>query len=97
MDEIRVTLGRYLYRIFLLSVLFGILWTKGYLWTVFVFALLLYLFETILKPILELEAARRFDLEPEPLSEPEPHTEPEPPPRRRGGRTRWKWTPEDPS
>lgn len=87
MDHDRGALGRLFYRIFLLSILFGILWVKGYLWTVFIIALLLYLFETIVKPIAEMEAARKLDLD----------SKPEPPPRRGGGRTRWKWAPEDPT
>jgi hypothetical protein len=85
MDDSRIPLGRRLYRIFLLSALFGVLWAKGYLWTIFLLALVLYLIETILLPALEMEAARKAEVEPEP----------EPPPRRGGGRTRWEWTPED--
>jgi hypothetical protein len=88
MDELNLGLGRRLYRIFLLAVLFGVLWAKAYLWTLFIFALLLYLFETIVKPILEIEAARKAG--------PEPESQPEPRRSRGGGRTRWKWTPEDP-
>ena len=38
--------GRRLYRLFLLSVLFGVLWAKGYLWSVFILAILLYLYDT---------------------------------------------------
>ena len=92
MDALNSGLGARLYRIFLLAVLFGVLWAKGYLWTVFIFALFLYLFETIVKPLLEIEAARG-KAESEPESQPEP--EPERPPRRGGGRSRWKWPPED--
>ena len=88
MEEIAIGFGRRFYRIFLLSVVFGILVYKGYLWTTFLVALFLYLFEVIVKPILEMEAARKLESEPEP-------TEETPPPRRGGGRARWKWTPED--
>ena len=38
MDDFGFGLGRRFYRIFLLATLFGVLWTKGYLWTTFVIA-----------------------------------------------------------
>jgi hypothetical protein len=84
-------LGRRLYRMFLLSILFGVLWVKGFLWTAFIIALLLYLFDTILIPVLAMQSVEL----PEPGSEPEPEPEPEPPPRRGRARGRWKWPPED--
>jgi hypothetical protein len=84
-------IGRRLYRIFLLSILFGVLWVKGFLWSAFIVALLLYLYDTIVIPAL---AAQAIDL-PEPDTEPEPESEPEPPARRGRGRGRWKWPPEE--
>jgi hypothetical protein len=74
-----IDVGRRLYRMFLLAILFGVLWVKGYLWSAFVFALLLYLYDAIIKPARETEA---IDL-----------PEPGPPPRKK--RSRWKWEPED--
>jgi hypothetical protein len=78
-DDVPLALGRRLYRMFLLSILFGVLWVKQYLWTAFVFALLLYVLDTIVLPALAMEAAR--------VADPEPPSRPE--------RSRWKWTPED--
>jgi hypothetical protein len=76
---------------FLLSILFAVLWVKGYLWSAFLFALLLYVWDAIVVPVLAMEAAR--NPVPEPPSRPEPSSRPEPPSRPE--RTRWKWTPED--
>jgi hypothetical protein len=74
-------LGRRLYRLFLLSILFGVLWVKGYLWTSFIFALLLYLYDAIILPSLATQSIELPDVEP---------------PSRRE-RSRWKWSPDDPS
>ncbi len=73
--------GRRLYRLFLLFVLFGVLWAKGYLWSVFVLAILLYLYDTIVIPALTTQTINIPDAEP---------------PSRRG-RTPWRWNPEEPS
>ena len=78
-------LGRRLYRMFLLSILFAVLWVKGYLWSAFLLALLLYVWDAMVVPVLTMEAAR--SRETEPPSRPEPPSLPK--------RTRWKWTPED--
>ena len=72
--------GRRLYRLFLLSVLFGVLWAKGYLWSIFVLAILLYLYDTIVIPALTAQTINIPDAER---------------PSRRG-RTPWKWNPEEP-
>jgi hypothetical protein len=74
--------GRRLYRLFLLSIFFGVLWVKGYLWTVFICAILLYLYDAIVIPALATQS----------INIPEAD---EPPSRR--GRSRWKWTPEEPT
>lgn len=78
MDDLAISLGRRLYRIFLLAVLFGILIYKGYLWTTFLLVLFLYLFEAIIMPVLAMEAARRLEPEPEPNEEPPPRRRPDP-------------------
>jgi hypothetical protein len=82
--------GRRLYRIFLLSVLFAVLWVKGYLWSAFILALLLYLYDTIVIPAL---TARPIEIADPEDAEPEVEDVPKPSPRR--GRARWKWKPED--
>ncbi len=41
-----------IYRLFLLSIMFGVLWVKGYLWWAFGIALLLYLGDTFIIPLL---------------------------------------------
>jgi hypothetical protein len=74
-------LGRRLYRLFLLSILFGVIWVKGYLWSAFVIALVLYLFDVVVIPARATETIEIPDVEP---------------PSRRE-RSRWKWRPEDPS
>jgi hypothetical protein len=79
--------GRRVYRLFLLAVLFGVLGMKGFLWTAFVIALLLYLFDAIILPVLSFRAIEIPDKEEIP--------EEETPPRRR--RRRWQWNPDDPS
>jgi hypothetical protein len=86
-------LGRRLYRIFLLSILFGVLWVKGYLWTAFVIALLLYLYDAIVIPALTVRPIEIAELEEEADKEVELPPKPSASPRR--GRTRWKWKPED--
>jgi hypothetical protein len=88
----RSGLGKVLYRMFLLSTLFAVLWSKGYLWTIFIIALLFWLYDTfvigalIAQPIGPSEA----DASPPPDPEDVP-----PAPSSRRGRTRWKWKPED--
>jgi hypothetical protein len=82
-------LSRRLYRIFLLSILFGVLWIKGFLWSAFIVALILYLLDTVVLPALAMQAVQM------PEAEDQPEAEPEPPPRRGGGRGRWKWPPEE--
>jgi hypothetical protein len=72
--------GRRLYRLFLLSVLFGVLWVKGFLWSVFVLAIILYLYDTIVIPAL--------------IAQPIDIPDAEPPSRRR--RTPWRGNPEEP-
>jgi hypothetical protein len=73
--------GRRLYRLFLLSILFGVLWVKGYLWSVFILALLMYLFDAFILTVMASQTIEIPDVEP--------------PPRR--GRRRWQWNPDDPS
>jgi hypothetical protein len=88
----RSGLGKVLYRMFLLSTLFAVLWSKGYLWTIFVIALLFWLYDTF---VIGALTAQPID-PPEADQFPEPDEEedvPKPSPRR--GRTRWKWRPED--
>ncbi len=80
-DEDPLGLGRRLYRIFLLSILFAVLWVKGYLWTAFIIALLLYAYEIVIRAALAGQAIEIPDDEPAP---------------RRGNR-RWKWKPEEPT
>ena len=41
-----------IYRLFLLSIMFGVLWVKEYLWWAFSIALLLYLLDTFFIPLL---------------------------------------------
>ncbi len=48
--------GRRAHRIFLLAILFGVLGMKGFLWTAFIIALLLYLFDLIILPVLSVRA-----------------------------------------
>jgi hypothetical protein len=79
--------GRRVYRLFLLAILFGILVLKSYLWTAFIFALLLYLFDTLVLPVLSIQSVEMRDQDEIP--------DVEPPPRRR--RRRWQWNPDDPS
>ncbi len=79
--------GRRAYRLFLLAILFGILGMKGYLWTAFIFALLLYLFDAIILPVLSIQSFEIPDKEEIP--------DEDPPPRRK--RRRWQWNPDDPS
>lgn len=86
-------LGRRLYRIFLLAILFGVLWVKGFLWSAFIIALVLYLYDAIVVPALAMQAIELAGSENEPASENEPV--PQPPPRRGRGRGRWKWPPEE--
>jgi hypothetical protein len=78
-ETLSLPLGHRLYRMFLLSILFAVLWVKGYLWSAFLLALLLLIWDAVVVPVLATEAARSRD--PDPPSRPE--------------RTRWKWTPED--
>jgi hypothetical protein len=79
--------GRRVYRLFRLAILFGILVMKGYLWTALIFALLLYLFDAIVLPVLSIQSFEILDKE-------EIRDE-DPPPRRK--RRRWQWNPDDPS
>jgi hypothetical protein len=79
--------GRRVYRLFLLAILFGILVMKGYLWTAFIFALLLYLFDVIILPVLSIQSFA--------ISDKEEIPDVETPPRRR--RRRWQWNQDDPS
>ncbi|SRR5579883_569031 len=87
--EDETALGRRLYRIFLLSILFGVLWIKGFLWTAFIVALMLYLLDTIILPALAIQAMELQE------TEGQAEAEPERPPRRGGGRGRWKWPPDE--
>src|SRR5204863_8197885 len=48
----QLNIGTRIYRLFLLSLIFGVLWVKGYLWWVFSIALLLYLSDTFLFPMI---------------------------------------------
>jgi hypothetical protein len=50
----KLDLGPWIYRIFLLSFLFAVLWVKGYLWWVFWIALVLFLAETVVFPLLSV-------------------------------------------
>ena len=79
--------SRRVYRIFLLAILFGVLGLKGYLWSAFIFALLLYLFDVIILPVRSMESFEIPDKEERP--------DVETPPRRR--RRRWQWNQDDPS
>ena len=47
-------LGPWIYRLFLLSVLFAVLWVKDHLWWVFGIALILFLAETVVFPLLSV-------------------------------------------
>ena len=87
--RISSSLGGRLYRIFLLSILFGVLWVKAYLWTAFIFALLLYLYDAIVIPALTMNPIEMA----EPDDQRDQEDVPKPSPRR--GRTRWKWKPGD--
>src|SRR4051794_7908733 len=49
-----LNLGTRIYRLFLLSFIFGVLWVKGYLWWVFSIALLFYLSDTLLFPMISV-------------------------------------------
>ncbi|SRR5579883_657214 len=53
----KLDLGPWIYRLFLLSVLFAVLWVKGYLWWLFGIALVLYLAETLIFPFLSVAAS----------------------------------------
>ena len=86
-------IGRRLYRIFLLSILFGVLWVKGFLWSAFIVALVLYLCDVIVVPALAMQAIELSESASEPETENEPV--PLPHPRRGRGRGRWKWPPEE--
>ena len=48
--------GTQLYRLFLLGIMFGVLWQKGYLWTAFLMALLLYLGDRLVIPMIQIAA-----------------------------------------
>jgi hypothetical protein len=50
----KLNIGTWIYRLFLLSLIFGVLWVKGYLWWVFSIALLLYLWEMLVLPFLSV-------------------------------------------
>ena len=90
-EGLDISLGRRLYRIFLLSILFGVLWVKAYLWTAFLLALMLYFLDSFL-PILAV-AMQQAERAPAPPPAPELPSEPELPSR--PDRSRWKWTPKD--
>jgi hypothetical protein len=85
--------GRRIYRLFLLAILFGILGMKGYLWTAFIFALLMYLFDALVVPALSVESFEISDRAEAPDAEEIPDAAPTPRRRRR----RWQWNPDDPS
>src|SRR5215471_8437713 len=53
----KLDLGLWIYRLFLLSVMFAVLWVKGYLWWAFGIALILYLADTIVFPFLSVAAS----------------------------------------
>jgi hypothetical protein len=59
-----VRIGTRFYRIFLLSLIFGVLWVKGYLWWVFSVALLLYLGDALIIPF--ISAASEYSRQPSP-------------------------------
>ena len=46
--------GTRLYRLFLLSIMFSVLWVKEYLWSAFILALLLFLGDTFIVPMLQV-------------------------------------------
>jgi hypothetical protein len=50
----KLDLGPWIYRLFLLSFLFAVLWVKGYLWWVFGIALVLFLSDTVVFPLLSV-------------------------------------------
>ena len=50
----KLDLGPWIYRLFLLSFLFAVLWVKGYLWWVFGIALVLFLADTVVFPLLSV-------------------------------------------
>lgn len=54
MKKINQQWGTHLYRLFLLVIMFGVLWQKGYLWSAFLMALLLFLADTLFFPIVRL-------------------------------------------
>src|SRR5438046_7947492 len=58
----QLNIGTRIYRLFLLSLIFGVLWVKGYLWWVFSIALLLYLSDTFL--MLFVSAASEYSRQP---------------------------------
>lgn len=53
--------GTHIYRLFLLSIVFGVLWVKGYLWWAFTMALLLFLGDTCISPMLRIAASMSPD------------------------------------
>ena len=54
MKKINQQWGSHLYRLFLLVIMFGVLWQKGYLWSAFLMALLLFLADTLFFPIVRI-------------------------------------------
>jgi hypothetical protein len=77
MKKYSADLGIRIYRIFLLAIIFGVLWVKAYLWTALILALLLFLGDTLLMPV--LRAAATVPTEPTPRRRRRPQRETMPP------------------
>ncbi len=54
MKKHRLDWGTQIYRLFLLSMMFGVLWVKEYLWSAFILAFLLFLGDAFIIPFLQI-------------------------------------------